>query len=118
MFGGLKTLEILRRPGQYERLYATGEALMQAIGKCLGDGGYAHQVAGDTTLFDVVFTDQQVTNYRDIARADKKKAAAFNAGLRRNGILKPPAKFYPSMALTDDDVAQTIDAVAYAVQGL
>jgi len=34
---GLKTLEILRRPGQYEKLYATGEALMRAMGERLGE---------------------------------------------------------------------------------
>jgi len=51
---GLKTLEILRRPGQYEKLYATGEALMRAMGERLGGAGHAHQVVGDSTLFDVV----------------------------------------------------------------
>ena len=115
---GLKTLEILRRPGQYDKLYATGDALMRAMATQLGEAGHAHQVVGDATLFDVVFTDLPVKNYRDTAGADKQKAAAFNASLRRNGILKLPSKLYLSMALTDEDIAQTIEAVADAAGAL
>ena len=66
----------------------------------------------------MVFTDLPVKNYRDTAGADKQKAAAFNASLRRNGILKPPSKLYLSMALTDEDIAQTIEAVADAAGAL
>jgi glutamate-1-semialdehyde aminotransferase len=38
--------------------------------------------------------------------------------LRRNGILKPPAKLYLSMALTDEDLEQTIEAVTDAARAL
>ena len=113
---GLKTLEILRRPGQYEKIYADGETLMQAMSAQLSDVGHAHQVVGDTTLFDVVFTETPVRNYRDVVQGDKQKAAAFNAGLRRHGILKPPGKVYMSMALTGADMAQTIEAVGAAAR--
>ena len=34
---GLKTLEILRRPGQYEKLYESGKTLMKGIHECLRD---------------------------------------------------------------------------------
>jgi glutamate-1-semialdehyde 2,1-aminomutase len=91
---------------------------MRAMSECLDGAGHAHQVVGDPTLFEVVFTDAPVMNYRDIAGADKQKAAAFNASLRRNGILKPPVKLYLSMAHTDQDIAQTIDAVADAARAL
>jgi glutamate-1-semialdehyde 2,1-aminomutase len=91
---------------------------MRAMGERLGGAGHAHQVVGDPTLFDVVFTDAPVRNYRDTAGADKQKAAAFNACLRRNGILKPPAKLYLSMALTDEDLEQTIEAVTDAARAL
>ena len=36
---GLKTLEILRRPGQYEKLYETGKTLMKGIDECLRYSG-------------------------------------------------------------------------------
>ncbi|MEQ8805065.1 MAG: hypothetical protein RIE16_04765, partial [Rhodospirillales bacterium] len=64
------------------------------------------------------FADGPVHNYRDVGRGDAKKAARFNAVLRDQGIFKSPSKFYPCLALTDDDVARTVDAIARAAASL
>ncbi len=115
---GLKTMEILNRPGAYQRLRHIGEALIAAIGEHLDAAGVPHRVVGDATLFDVVFTDTDVRDYRDVMKGDAAKAAAFNKALRQRGIFKSPGKFYPSLALSDDDVGQTIDAIAHAAKAL
>ena len=115
---GLKTLEILRRPGQYEKLYETGKTLMKGIHECLRDTEHAAQVVGHPTLFDVVFRKEAVRNYRDVRSGDRDKAARFNATLQANRILKPPGKFYISLALTDTDIEQTLAAVQLAAQQL
>ena len=44
---GLKSLEILRRPGAYEKLRRSGETLMKAIGDALGKAGIDHRIVGD-----------------------------------------------------------------------
>ncbi len=113
---GLKTLEILRRPGQYEKLQENGNILMDAIREHLGKTGHAFQITGDPVMFDVVFTDRPIRNYRDVKTGDVKKAAAFNAALHEKGILKSPSKFYISLSLSEADLAQTVDAIAYAAQ--
>ena len=115
---GLKTLEILRRPGQYEKLYETGKTLMKGIDECLRSPEHAAQVIGHPTLFDVVFREEAVRNYRDVRSGDRDKAARFNATLQANGILKVPGKFYISLALTDTDIEQTLAAVQLAAQQL
>ena len=115
---GLKTLEILRRPGQYEKLYETGKTLMKGIDECLRSTEHAAQVIGHPTLFDVVFREEAVRNYRDVRSSDRDKAARFNATLQANGILKVPGKFYISLALTDTDIEQTLAAVQLAAQQL
>lgn len=115
---GLKTLEILRRPGQYEKLFATGERVMDSISSRLDAAGHAHQVVGHPSLFHVVFTETPVRNYRDVLKGDKRKQAQFDEALRRNGVFKPPGKIYISLALTDLDLALTDDAVAAAVKTL
>ena len=115
---GLKTLEILRRPGQYEKLYETGKTLMKGIDECLRSAEHAAQVIGHPTLFDVVFREEAVRNYRDVLSGDRDKAARFNATLQANGILKVPGKFYISLALTDTDIEQTLAAVQLAAQQL
>ena len=115
---GLKTLEILRRPGQYEKLYETGKTLMKGIDECLQSTEHAAQVIGHPTLFDVVFREEAIRNYRDVRSGDRDKAARFNATLQANGILKVPGKFYISLALTDTDLEQTLAAVQLAAQQL
>ena len=49
---GLKSLEILRRPGQYEKLRASGRVIMEFM----TNAGHAHRIVGDPTMFDVVFS--------------------------------------------------------------
>ena len=115
---GLKTMEILRRPGSYERLREIGKTLQSAIVDSLSKRGIAHQIVGDPTLFDVVFTETPVRNYRDWLNADHEINGRFNDVMRAKGILKSPAKMYPCLALTDDDISQTIDAIEAAAAGL
>lgn len=115
---GLKTMEILKRPGQYDKLFGFGETITKAIEKHLGDAGHAHCVSGHPSLFDIVFTDIDLHNYRDVTKGDAKKAAAFNDSLRRRGIFKSPGKMYMSLSLTQVDLDQTIDAIGEAAKAL
>ncbi len=113
---GLKTMEILRREGAYERLYELGETLMGMVETHLDAAGVAHQIVGQPTLFDVLFCDHDVRNYRDVKAADAKSNMVFNKALRANGIFKSPGKFYPCLALTDDDLEVTDKAIYRAAQ--
>ena len=115
---GMKTLEILRRPGTYEKLRETGNAIMAMLNDHLGKAGIAHQIVGDPTLFDVVFTDGEIRNYRDVLKGDADLNAIFNKTLRKNGIFKSPGKTYPSLALTVDDLQKTEEAIRLAAKTL
>ena len=111
---GLKTLEILRREGAYERLYALGERLMQMVSSALTSVGVAHQIVGHPALFDVQFCDHQIRDYRDVKAADAAKNAVFNQVLRDNGIFKSAGKLYPHLALNDTHLEITEAAVKAA----
>jgi glutamate-1-semialdehyde 2,1-aminomutase len=115
---GLKTLEILARPGAYDRIHSTGSAIMEALAKNTAANGIAAQVVGHPAMFDCVFTDQPVHDYRAVFHADKNRLKHFNALLREKGILKSEGKFYISAAHDDADVDQTVDAIAYAASRL
>ncbi len=115
---GLKTLEILKRPGAYDRLFATGKTLMEGLDRLLRDAGIPARVVGEAPLFDVVFTDADVTDYRSTIRGDADKLKRFNATLRQHGVFKGDSKYYVSLAHDEADVAQTLDAFAAAVASL
>ena len=48
---GLKTLEILRRPGSYEKLRQNGQRIMDFASKELSENNIDFKVVGDQTLF-------------------------------------------------------------------
>ncbi len=115
---GLKTLEILRRPSQYEKLRRTGETIQGMMASHLSAADIPHRIIGDATLFDVVFTDGPVRNYREVLAADGRLNSMFNASLRENCILKSPGKIYPSLALNEADLQETDDTIYFAVRAL
>jgi glutamate-1-semialdehyde 2,1-aminomutase len=115
---GLKTMEVLRRPGVYDRLRHVGQTLMDAQKNALTAAGHAVQIVGDATLFDCLFIDRPVRNYRDLMQADTVKNARYNALLRSKGIFKSPAKLYASYAIADADIEETVAAINYAAGGL
>ena len=115
---GLATLEILKRPGAYDQLFATGAILMEGLDRLLRDAGIPAKVVGEAPLFDLVFTNSDVTDYRSTIRGDADKLKRFNAKLRQHGVFKGDSKYYVSLAHDDADVAQTLDAFAAAVASL
>ncbi|WP_170436243.1 aspartate aminotransferase family protein [Ruegeria arenilitoris] len=115
---GLKTMEVLRRPGQYDRLRANGQRLMDMASAALNKQGVAHRVVGDPTLFEIVFTEGKVRDYRDVVRADTAGATLFNTVLMQNGMFKSPGKTYPSLALTEADFDLCEAAYAKAAQAV
>ena len=115
---GLKTLEILRRPGAYETLAANGERVMAMLRRHLDAAGLAHRIVGHPTLFEVVFTDREVRDYRDVFAADAARAARFNSVLRSEGVFKSAGKTYPCLALDDTDFERTENAIAAAVRAV
>ena len=113
---GLKTLEILRRKGQYEHFRKIGTQIQNLFSVALTKAGIDHQVVGDPTLFDVMFTSSEVENYRHTQTVDSDLAARFNKELRVKGIFKAPGKVYPSLVLTEEDLKITENAINDAVK--
>ena len=115
---GLATLEVLKRPGAYERIFATGRELMGELGQLLRKSGLPAQVIGDAPLFDVLFTGSEVRDYRGVLTGDAELLRKFNGLLRERGVLKGETKYYVSLAHTAEDVKHTSDAWADALDEL
>jgi glutamate-1-semialdehyde 2,1-aminomutase len=115
---GLATLEILRRPGAYEQLFATGRELKGALTGLLKRNGLIAQVTGEAPLFDAVFAAEPVRDYRGTLRGDVGMLHQFNALLRERGILKGESKYYVSLAHTAEDIRHTCEAWASAIEVL
>ena len=112
---GLMTLEVLREPGTYDRVFATGRRLMEGLAGMIRERGLPAQVIGEPVLFDIVFAEGEIFDYRSGLQQDAEALRRFNAALRSQGVLKGDTKFYVSTAHDADDVRQTLAAFAAAL---
>ncbi len=115
---GLATLEVLKQPGTYDKVFATGRELMGTLSELLNKAGLKAQVIGEPPLFDIIFTDQPIKDYRDTLKADTAMMKRFNQALRARGIMKGESKYYVSVAHTRADIDHTIDAWKAAIAEL
>jgi len=102
----LATLDELRNPGAYDRLFEMGRMLRDGFESIVSEMGLAIRVLGEGPLCALAFTDERVTDYRTAFRADRAKAMAFALGLFRNGIFLNPmsTKLYISLAHGDEEL--------------
>jgi glutamate-1-semialdehyde 2,1-aminomutase len=115
---GLAMMGVLREPGTYDRVFATGRSLMDGLSGLIAEAGIPAQVLGEPVMFDVVYAEGDLRDYRALARQDSAMQKHVNAAMRARGILKGDGKYYLSTAHTADDVAQTLDAFRAALASL
>ena len=113
---GLATLEILRRPGAYEKVFATGRELMAGFTALLQKAGLPAQVIGVPPLFDIVYATGDLYDYRSTLRGDAEMQRRFNRRLREAGVMKGDSKFYVSLAHDAADIKHTLAALQSAVE--
>ena len=115
---GLATLAELRKPGAYAKLFATGKRLRDGLAALVPKHGMPAQVSGEPPVFDIIFTDQPIVDYRATLTADRQRIALFNEECLRRGVVKAVNKIYVSLAHTDADVDEILgvfDAALAAV---
>jgi len=115
---GLATLAELRKPGTYETLHGTGRRLMAGLTELVRRSGLPGQVVGEPVVFDVLFTEEPVTDYRSLQKADGTLARLFTTELIKRGVVKNTQKMYLSLAHTEADVARTLEAAEDALKAL
>lgn len=116
---GLASLEVLDRPGVYDRLHQLGEALRDGITEIGRQLSEPVQVIGDGPVSQVFFTETPIKTHRDCLQADRQKAVRFGRELiRRKVYLSPGGKMYQSLAHTDDDTEVTLERVKAAIEAV
>jgi len=116
---GLKTLEILRRPGTYERLEIISEKLTAEMAAAAAKADVPLSVNRVGSMFTCFFTRDPVRDYASAKRSDTGKFARFFRTLLERGVYFPPSQFeaaFVSTAHTDADVAATLEAAAKAFE--
>jgi glutamate-1-semialdehyde 2,1-aminomutase len=118
---GLATLELLRAPGVYAALEATGEALEAGLREAARAAGVAVRVQRVGAMWTVFFTEHPVTDWESASACDTKRFARWHRAMLERGIYLPPSQFeaaFHSLAHTADVVEQTLRAAREAFASL
>ncbi len=118
---GLKTLEILRRPGIYERLNSLTEKLTNGLAAEAARQGVGLTVNRVGSMFTAFLTPDAVTDYASAKKADTSAYGLFFRFLLEMGIYFPPSQYeaaFMSTAHSEGDVAATIQSASLAFAGL
>jgi len=117
---GRATLRLLREPGVYARLEATGAALQAGIEAAAGEAGVAITVQRMGSMLTPYFRDGAVTNFDEASASDMDAFGRFHAGLLAAGVHWPPSQYesgFISLAHDEAIVEQTLEAVRSALRG-
>jgi glutamate-1-semialdehyde 2,1-aminomutase len=113
MAAGLKTMEILGRPGAYERLEELSARLAEgflAAARAASVPACVNRVGSMLTLF---LTAGPVTDYATAKQADTERFGHFFRNMRDRGVFLPPSQYeamFVSLAHSDDDIERIIAA--------
>jgi glutamate-1-semialdehyde 2,1-aminomutase len=116
MAAGLKTLELIARPGFYEDLAAKTEKLTTGLtdrAQLAGIPFTTNRVGG---MFGLFFSAQsQVSSFAQVMQCDQARFKRFFHAMLEDGIYLAPSAFeagFVSVAHSDDDLEATLSTAA------
>ena len=113
MSAGIKTLELLKQEGTYEKLEATTKRLLDGILDAAKETG--HEITGSSisAMFGFYLCNGPVRNFEEAKSADSKKFALLHREMINRGVYLAPSAFeagFTSLAHSEDDIDDTLKA--------
>ncbi|MEM9904312.1 MAG: glutamate-1-semialdehyde 2,1-aminomutase [Cyanobacteria bacterium P01_D01_bin.44] len=121
MTAGIKTLEILRRPGSYDQLETVTKKLIDGLLTIAREAGHAVCGGNISAMFGMFFSEGPVHNYDHAKTSDLEKFSRFHRGMLEHGVYLAPSQFeagFTSLAHTDEDIENTLAAARTVLSGL
>jgi glutamate-1-semialdehyde 2,1-aminomutase len=118
MAAGIRAMEILARPGTYDRLERLGNRLgngLMAAAREARVPACVNRVGSMLTLF---FCAGPVVDYATAKTADTARFGGFFRQMRDRGVFLPPSQYeamFVSLAHTEDDIDQIVAAARAAL---
>ncbi|MEH2273997.1 MAG: glutamate-1-semialdehyde 2,1-aminomutase [Nostoc sp.] len=111
MTAGIKTLELLQKPGTYDYLDRITKKLADGLLQIAKENGHAACSGQISAMFGLFFTSGPVHNYEDAKKSDTAKFGRFHRGMLEHGVYLAPSQFeagFTSFAHTEEDIDQTL----------
>jgi glutamate-1-semialdehyde 2,1-aminomutase len=113
MTAGIKTLELLQKPGNYEYLEKITKKLADGLLQIAKETGHEACGGSISAMFGLFFTAGPVHNYEDAKKCDTAKFGRFHRGMLEQGVYLAPSQFeagFTSLAHTEEDIDRTLAA--------
>ncbi|MBD2409886.1 glutamate-1-semialdehyde-2,1-aminomutase [Nostoc calcicola FACHB-389] len=121
MTAGIKTLELLQKPGTYEYLDRITKKLADGLLQVAKETGHAVCGGQISAMFGLFFTSGPVHNYEDAKKSDTGKFGRFHRAMLERGIYLAPSQYeagFTSLAHTEEDIEQTLAAARDVLSNL
>ncbi len=113
MTAGIKTLELLKQPGTYERLEAITQRLSSGLQESARQAGLPICGGSISAMFGFFLCPGPVRNFEEAKATDSARFAKLHRAMLERGVYLAPSSFeagFTSLAHSDADIDATIAA--------
>ncbi|SBO41775.1 glutamate-1-semialdehyde 2,1-aminomutase [Cyanobium sp. NIES-981] len=113
MTAGIKTLDLLKQPGTYEKLEATTKRLIAGILEAGKAAGLPICGGSISAMFGFFLCEGPVRNFEEAKTADAARFGKLHRAMLERGVYLAPSAFeagFTSLAHSDSDIDATIAA--------
>ena len=108
----LSTINELRKPGFYQKLFERGEAIRDLVTAVLKRHNLPAICFGEGPMWHILFASKVPKNHRDVMAADKKALMHFDSEMIRKGLFVLPGnRRFISICHNDDVINKTASAM-------
>ncbi|WP_320664109.1 glutamate-1-semialdehyde 2,1-aminomutase [Prochlorococcus sp. MIT 1223] len=111
MTAGIKTLELLKQEGSYERLESITQRLIKGIVQAGKDEGIPITGSSISAMFGFYLCEGPVRNFEEAKSADSELYGKLHRAILEKGIYLAPSAFeagFTSLAHSEDDINSTL----------
>jgi glutamate-1-semialdehyde 2,1-aminomutase len=113
MTAGIKTLELLKQPGTYEKLAATTETLINGILEIGREAGLPITGGSVSAMFGFFLCEGPVRNFEEAKSTDAERFGKLHRAMLERGVYLAPSAFeagFTSLAHSEADIETTLNA--------
>ena len=113
MTAGIKTLELLKQPGTYEKLAATTQTLIHGILELGREAGLPITGGSVSAMFGFFLCEGPVRNFEEAKSTDAERFGRLHRAMLERGVYLAPSAFeagFTSLAHSETDIETTLNA--------
>ena len=113
MTAGIKTLELLKQEGTYEKLDVITSRLAEGIVQSAENNGIAIHAGSISAMFGFFLSNGPVRNFNEAKTNDAELFGKLHREMLQRGVYLAPSPFeagFTSLAHSEEDIDKTIEA--------